>query len=85
MNRYVEPKVISNPDGTVTLALSEESDKFRRQSTFGSSTSLDRSTPEAVDPMTGLPSAEDDDNEQSTIRLFVSAKFNSITWKFFLL
>jgi len=68
MNRYVEPKVISNPDGTVTLALSEESDKFRRQSTFGSSTSLDRSTPEMADPVVGLTAPDDDENEQSTIR-----------------
>ena len=74
MNRYVEPKVIANPDGSITMALSEDADVTRRKDSLDGSDDVSQ---EAV--MTRLRDNDNDDDddvtqqedEQNTISLSV--------------
>jgi len=70
MNRYVEPKVIANPDGSITMALSEDADVTRRKDSLDGSDDVSQ---EAV--MTRLRDNDDDvtqqEDEQNTISLSV--------------
>ena len=84
MNRYVEPKVIANADGSITMALSEEPcDVTRRKDSLEGSSGLDDMSQDGATSLLKAISQEDvtsletkyditsQDDDQNTISLSV--------------
>ena len=84
MNRYVEPKVIANADGSITMALSEEPcDVTRRKDSLEGSSGLDDMSQDGATSLLNAISQEDvtsletkyditsQDDDQNTISLSV--------------